>query len=71
GLIEQVTRLSIFAKYSNNDDHYKKKSSTESKSNISSANLMRLVKSESTKTESSQPIMLNPTLENQNIKRKE
>ncbi|MBA0647888.1 hypothetical protein Goklo_015696 [Gossypium klotzschianum] len=32
---------------------------------------MRLVKSEPTKTESSQPIMLNPTLENQNIKRKE
>ncbi|PPS07583.1 hypothetical protein GOBAR_AA13055 [Gossypium barbadense] len=59
GLIERAARFSVFAGEGNN-----KSDSPEATSNNSSANLQKAVKSEPAETESSQPLISDPTVEN-------
>ncbi|TYJ12467.1 hypothetical protein E1A91_A11G352900v1 [Gossypium mustelinum] len=66
GLIERAARFSVFAGEGNN-----KSDSPEATSNNSSANLQKAVKSEPAETESSQPLISDPTVENRGIKRKD
>ncbi|KAA3472064.1 Transcription factor bHLH60 [Gossypium australe] len=66
GLIERAARFSVFAGEGNN-----KSDSPEATSNNSSANLPKAVKSEPAETESSQPLISDPTAENRGIKRKD
>ncbi|MBA0687747.1 hypothetical protein Goari_015256, partial [Gossypium aridum] len=66
GLIERAARFSVFAGEGNN-----KSDSPEATSNNSSANLQKAVKSEPAETDSSQPLISDPTVENRGIKRKD
>ncbi|XVF56065.1 hypothetical protein PTKIN_Ptkin06aG0087200 [Pterospermum kingtungense] len=72
GLIERAARFSVFAGEGNNNNNNNDKSnSRETTSNNSSANLQKLVKSEPAETETSQPLVSDPTVEKQSIKRKD
>ncbi|MBA0744153.1 hypothetical protein Gogos_006790, partial [Gossypium gossypioides] len=64
-------RLYVFFGNDNNNDDNNKNNSIELTSSNSSVNLMKLVNSEPTKTELSQLLVLDPTVENWTIKRKE
>ncbi|XWS66404.1 hypothetical protein CRYUN_Cryun05aG0196400 [Craigia yunnanensis] len=68
GLIERAARFSVFAGEGNNNN--KKNNSPGTTSNNSSANLEKAVKSEPAETESSQPLVSDPTVEKRSIKRK-
>ena len=65
GLIERAARFSVFAGEGNNNN------SPGTTSNNSSANLEKAVKSEPAETESSQPLVSDPTVEKRSIKRKD
>ncbi|KAK8588795.1 hypothetical protein V6N13_087690 [Hibiscus sabdariffa] len=70
GLIERATRFSLFAGDGNNNDN-NKSNSPEPTSYNSSANLQKPVKSEPAETESYQPLVSDPTVENRSTKRKD
>ncbi|KAL4351806.1 hypothetical protein GQ457_06G025120 [Hibiscus cannabinus] len=70
GLIERATRFSLFAGDGNINDN-NKSNSPEPTSYNSSANLQKPVKSEPTETESYQPLVSDPTVENRSTKRKD
>ncbi|KAE8664202.1 Basic helix-loop-helix DNA-binding superfamily protein, putative isoform 2 [Hibiscus syriacus] len=69
-LIERATRFSVFTGDGNINDN-NKTNSPEPTSYNSSASLQKPVKSEPTETESSQPLVSGPTVENRSIKRKD
>ncbi|OMO70154.1 transcription factor bHLH60-like protein, partial [Corchorus olitorius] len=68
-LIERAARFSVFAGESNNNIN--KTNSPETTSNNSSANPQKVVKSEPAETESSQPLVSDPTVEKRSAKRKD
>ncbi|GLT37146.1 hypothetical protein SLA2020_114810 [Shorea laevis] len=69
-LIERAARFSVFAGEGSNNTNIEK-NSVETALNDSSANLKRAVKSEPAETESSQPLVSDPTVETKSVKRKE
>ncbi|KAK8633134.1 hypothetical protein V6N13_013988 [Hibiscus sabdariffa] len=70
GLIDRAARFSVFAGDGNINGN-NKSNSPEPTSYNSSASLQKPVKSEPAETESSQPLVSDPTVENRSIKRKD
>ncbi|GMI65742.1 hypothetical protein like AT3G57800 [Hibiscus trionum] len=70
GLIERAARFPLFAGDGNINDN-NKSNSPEPTSYNSSANLQKPVKSEPAETESYQPLVSDPTVENRSAKRKD
>ncbi|XP_022742552.1 transcription factor bHLH48-like [Durio zibethinus] len=69
GLIERAARFSLFAGVGNNNNNTS--NSPETPSNNPSANPQKAVKSEPAETESSEPLVSDPTVEKRCIKRKD